>query len=70
MHNFRLEADFFRYADAWKDINASRKVTAWLRDGYKLPFEEGGEDKAKKMLCKVCPRNLCIHYTEKIRNEA
>ena len=22
------------------------------------------------MLRKVCPRNLCIHYTDKIRNEA
>ena len=59
-----------RYADAWQDINASRKVVRWLRDGYKLPFVEGGEDEAKTMLRKVCPRNLCIHYTDKLRNEA
>ena len=54
-----------RYADAWQDINT--KVVRWLRDGYKLPFIEGGEAEANTMLRKVCPLNLCIHYSDKIR---
>ena len=48
---------------AWRNIGASKRVSRWLRRGYRLPFHPGGEQEARLLFKSVCPPTLIISYS-------
>ena len=58
------------HADDWTAIGASRRVVKWLKKGFRLPFIPDGRARAVAMQRRECPRQLCIHYSDPIKQTA
>ena len=47
----------------WRAIGASRKVVRWFREGYRLPFQEGGRNLAAQWFSLASPPHLMPNYS-------
>ena len=52
-----------QFWQAWRAIDASRKVVRWFREGYRLPFIENGRNLAAQWFTRASPPHLMPNYS-------
>ena len=54
----------------WRALGASKRVSRWLRRGYRLPFAPLGESSARALFRTSCPPALVVSYANPVKMRA
>ena len=54
----------------WRALGASKRVSRWLRRGYRLPFAPLGEASARALFRTSCPPALVVSYANPVKMRA